>query len=324
MLGARTKVFLALAAFLALLVYLGSFTSADSYPQYSSLRADEKGTKLLFTALQHTGAVALSRNYIPFPALQLHHASLLILGLPPEQLMNLTSKTLADLERLARDGNEITIATSDAAVKWEKLDLKKLPVVQRWGVSILANSSPLRFQPRGDWHEEAAGLLSKRMGKGKLILLSSADRLQNVKVASEGVPDYTTTLFGNMPQIVFDETHLGIEESGSVAGLARRYRLQGLLLGVLILAGCFVWHRAAAAELAPKPSTVGKVQPKDVLTSLVRTNLNGSQLIDACTGEWNRMHPDKQLDASAIRHLPPVDAYRHLQEQLNTGRKTYL
>jgi hypothetical protein len=53
-------------------------------------------------------------------------------------------------------------------------------------------------------------------------------------------------MLGGNQRVVFDESHLGEVESGSIAGLARNYHLEGLALALLTLAGLYVWKNSSS------------------------------------------------------------------------------
>ena len=52
----------------------------------------------------------------------------------------------------------------------------------------------------------------------------------------------TSLISGPESRFTFDEYHLGVSETGSVAALARKYGLTGLAAGLALLFGLFVWQ----------------------------------------------------------------------------------
>ena len=130
-------------------------------------------------------------------------------------------------------------------------------------------------------------------------------------------------------RVVFDEQHFGIAESGSVVGLARRFRLTGMAAGLALCAALFIWKNAsgfpppAAAErsetLAGRTSISG-------LFTLLRRHVKPADLAAACWNEWlagNRasVSPERMARAHAIlrdRAGQPLDAVREIQNVLHS------
>ena len=50
--------------------------------------------------------------------------------------------------------------------------------------------------------------------------------------------------FTGPPLVVFDEEHNGLRDNPGIASLARKYRLHGVIAGLILLAGLFVWKKA--------------------------------------------------------------------------------
>lgn len=325
MLSQRSGVAALLAVFLAALIYFARFTSRDSYPAYSSLRSDESGTRLLYLGLEGTGKLTVARNYLPLPLVQAHNAALLLIGVRPATLLTWSSDELSNLERLARSGNRVTIGITNDRFEWKQFDTRKSAIVQRWGVSLEPKSSPLELLPGNGWVAESDQLLSKPFGAGVILLLSETSLLTNRELAAGGIPPFVPFLIGSSRAVLMDETHLGVEETGSIAGLARHYHLQGLFVGLLLLAALFVWNRAAQTPLPPPADESSAHHTnRDVLVSLLERNLTSSNLIPACVAEWSRTNPGQSIHYdTSIPHSDPVADYRELQDQLKSVKRIH-
>ena len=125
--------------------------------------------------------------------------------------------------------------------------------------------------------------------------------------------------------VAFDETHLGIEESGSIAGLARRFKLQGLVVGLLILVGLFIWNQSVSF---PPPAPFESSGDKQVLgadarstfAGLIASHLPPRALLESCVAEWNRVKPQQQITTELSAKIDPIATYRQLQENLPKRR----
>jgi hypothetical protein len=101
------------------------------------------------------------------------------------------------------------------------------------------------------------------------------------------LPQVTAALGANS-RIVFDESHLGIAESGSVVGLARRFRMMGLAAGLGIVAALFIWRNSSSFPVgqASRPvALAGRTSASGLLT-LLRKNVAPRELTAACWQEW--------------------------------------
>src|ERR1700693_5289970 len=87
--------------FTATVLYLFGvqFAAGDVYPEYSSLRADPSGAKLLFEALSHTPGITASRNYLPLDGFTETSAAVVLLGVQPGSFTT-DSEMQQRLERL--------------------------------------------------------------------------------------------------------------------------------------------------------------------------------------------------------------------------------
>ena len=83
------------------------FSAGGFYPDYSSLRADPRGTKLLFDSLSRLSGLRVARNYMPLDYFNGNRAAVLLLGLRLEEL---NPALLEQVEKLARQGNRVVMA----------------------------------------------------------------------------------------------------------------------------------------------------------------------------------------------------------------------
>jgi hypothetical protein len=125
---------------------------------------------------------------------------------------------------------------------------------------------------------------------------------------------------------VFEEAHLGVVETGSIAGLARRYRLQGLLAGLLLVAILFVWNRSVAFPPASrfereKEPVVAGSDSGLMFASLLSRHIAPDSVVDVCVAEWNRLRPNKRLPTPLVSpgdrdRKAPLATYLKMQDEL--------
>src|ERR1700724_1232596 len=103
---------LLVGGFTATVLYLFGveFASGDVYPEYSSLRTDAQGAKLLLESLARMPGLSVERSFLPLAFLPEDHATVLLLGLNPESFAKDPDPYLRSIGRLAARGNRIVAA----------------------------------------------------------------------------------------------------------------------------------------------------------------------------------------------------------------------
>lgn len=137
-------------------------------------------------------------------------------------------------------------------------------------------------------------LIERAFGGGSIVLCSDSYFLSNEALRRERHPDLLAWMVGRNQRVVFDETHLGSEAHPGVMTLARKYRLHGLLLGGLVLAGLFVWKNSLSF-IPPYEERMGNegelITGKDSaagFVSLLRRSISENDLLEICLEEWKK------------------------------------
>ena len=221
------------------------------------------------------------------------------------------------------------LSTAELAKRWEfKLDVKA-----RLADSSAIQVNPVNVDPEISWHSavhfknsapvweiiymasEFPVVIERQMGEGTIVLASDSYFLSNEAMRRERHAAFLAWLVDPGQQIVFDETHLGISEAPGISTLMRRYRLGGLIAGLVVLALLAVWKNATrllpAAEterandeiIAGKESFAGFV-------NLLRRNVAPSELLAICVEEWSKFLPHK-----SARSKTQIDRAREIVAQ---------
>ena len=299
------------------LIRLARFSSA-AYPPYSSLQSGRTGTKVLFEALLTIGKLEVSRNYLPLGEAQFQSSAVFYLGVKPAALASSDAALFAKLEGIAKSGNRLILGVTDE--RFESKRDKPPEIEKRWGIRItpqpgivIEDASVWRALPDNGGFERA-------FGAGSIVLLPDSQRLNNESLAKRAAArTLVPVLVARHRKVVFEETHLGTVETGGVAGLARRYRLQGLFAGLLLVVILFIWNRSVAF---PPPSrferetdsVVSGSDARPLMVGLLSRHIAPGSLIDVCVSEWNRLRPDKKLSARDTKN--PVATYLEIQNEL--------
>ena len=277
------------AVFLGGLIALfnADFAGGQVYPEYSTLRAGPDGAKLLFESLTRLPGLTVTRNFMPVQSLAPNGSTLVLLGLrelDPDEL-----------EKLAGRGNRVVAALRE---DWRPERKESDEIFKQWQVRIEVDSEKdhtdrLYFSKAQGWNPlERSGdkllAIEREFGHGTVVLLAASNDFSNQSVvASDRLPQVTAELGANT-HIEFDESHLGIAESGSVVGLARRFHMMGLAAGLAIVAALFIWRNSSSFPVgqASRPvALAGRTSASGLLT-LLRKNITPRELSAACWQQW--------------------------------------
>ena len=318
----------------ALYLFGVEFAAGEVYPEYSSLRTDPDGTRLLYESLAALPGVTVERNYRALEFLPDGGVTVLLLAIPAGSFGGDAEPYLRNMEASARRGNRMVAALS---FKGGEVSPKFDQLTKMWGVKIAvapkARAHPLFFADAPGWTElDRAGTRSlaveRTFGKGSIVLFAESDAFANDATVAAKRFSLVTQALGSNTHVIFDEQHLGIAEAGSVVALARRFHLTGVAFGLALCAVLVLWRNgvdfpppsraATAARLAGRTSHSG-------LITLLRRHVPPPALAAACWQQWlngnrGKVSPERLARANAIAGAAadrPVEALREIAAVLH-------
>jgi len=287
---------LAALLFAAGLIHLAGreLAAGSAYPEYSSLRADPDGSKLLFDALGRIPGLTVERNLLPLSLWRDKGAAILVLGVVPQSL-DADKDATAQLLALAAAGNRVVLAFrfERALTGLRIAQLEKALGVRTGTAKGGPRTHPFFFQPSPGWTPlRTAGerilAMERASGSGSLVLAAESWWAMNDAVLDGRETALVSQAIGDCRRVVFDESHLGLAESGSVVGLARRFRLLGFAAGLAICALLFLWKNAPGF---PPPAPVrgaarSGITARAGLVTLLRRHIAPRDLAAVCWRAW--------------------------------------
>jgi hypothetical protein len=166
-----------------------------------------------------------------------------------------------------------------------------------------------------------AVVVERRFGPGTVVLASDSYFVSNEAQSKDRHADLLAWLVGSGDHVIFDEAHLGIVENPGVAALMRRYRLHGLVMGVLLLAGLFIWKNCVSfVPPYQEEMNEGTISGKDAgtgFTNLLRRNLGSRDLLRVCFEEWT-----KSLMHTGTHSISRVDQAQAVLEAENARARS--
>ncbi|HXC97802.1 MAG TPA: DUF4350 domain-containing protein [Verrucomicrobiae bacterium] len=162
--------------------------------------------------------------------------------------------------------------------------------------------------------QAAPVMVERKFGGGTVVFCTDTYFLSNEAMLKERHADLLAWVIGPSSRVMFDEAHLGIVEEPGVAMLVRKYRLHGLVAGLLLLAGLFIWKNSS--RFAPGPAEEKPedfVSGKDSATgfvNLLRRHIAAGDVLNVCVAEWRR---------SIVRGTYPAARLARAQEAMAAG-----
>jgi len=308
-------------------VVVSPLETGAAYPEYSSLRSDPVGTMALYESLAKV--MKVERLYKarlrsdPGPG-----TTIFVLGVDPVAWVQIKSETLKEYEDLTSKGARLVIAFLPVSKPWAA-DKEMHPVERQWHIHFnyndLHGDTALEIKAGPEWKGLGESGVEKKSGAGTVVLLADSYPLSNEGLREERDSDLIVALAGPATEIVFDENHFGVVETGSVTKLMRKYHLEGAIAVLLLVAILFLWRSASSLLPSRAPRAEQAVAGRDSLegmTALLRRGIAEKDLVRICVEEWKRTslngHKSLNIDPSdaLIDHKNVVIAYREIAKAL--------
>jgi hypothetical protein len=291
-------------------LFLLRFEGGDIYPPYSSLRADRFGTRALYESLAAIPGATVSRNLKPLSALGADRGVVFYAGVDPWTFRASTEKALETMETVLQHGARLIVAFQPKM--YPPMANEEIGVIgERWGARLVSAPSAGPASENEDlpretllyfdhldrsWEvlDRSTGhptAIVRLFGKGSIALVANGYLLSNeALLESRDTKLLTSLIRGPENRFTFDEYHLGISETSSIAALARKYGLTGLAAGLALLFGLFVWQ-SSVSFLPPRDEIEEQVLGKSAASgfvNLLRRGVPRASLLALCAKEWRR------------------------------------
>ncbi len=132
--------------------------------------------------------------------------------------------------------------------------------------------------------------LERHFGKGAVLLIAGSKLFTNRELLIHPDTQTLAAVPGSRREVIFDENHLGLEDTGTVVGLAAAHGLTGLLLGFVVLAVLYVWRNAISFVPPLPPQSDAAVSGRDAysgLANLLRQTVPLKSILGVAAAEWN-------------------------------------
>jgi len=145
--------------------------------------------------------------------------------------------------------------------------------------------------------------IERAYGRGTIVIATDTYLVSNEALLKERYPQLLSWFVGNNDTVIFDETHFGLHENPGIAALARKYRLHGLFVGLLVLGVLFIWKKSfslvPARDVSATDNEDDMLLGKDYVSgfvSLLRKNIASPDILKVCFREWKRSFPQREKE----------------------------
>jgi hypothetical protein len=206
-----------------------------------------------------------------------------------------------------------------------------LPKNLEWHTGIIFTNLPNSWQiiySRGT----NPVVIERKFASGSVVMATDSYFLSNEALRKDRQPELLSWWIGPAKHIIFDEAHFGIVESEGVAVLLRKYRLYGVVAGLILLAGLFIWKNTVSflpfSEITQNQDPIAGREASVGFVNLLRRNIPRHEALNACFNEWKKSRSPKAATASARqvqaeallqayndrpqRERDPVNTYREI------------
>jgi len=137
-------------------------------------------------------------------------------------------------------------------------------------------------------------IVERKFGAGSVVLVADSYPFSNEAMFKNRSAPLLAWFLGGGRDAIFDEAHLGVVEQTGMATLMRRYRLHGLIFGLLVLVALFVWKNSQSlvpphAEVESKagPVVLGRDSVAGFV-NLLRRGIKPAEILNVCFAEWKK------------------------------------
>ena len=165
-------------------------------------------------------------------------------------------------------------------------------------------------------------MIEREHGRGSIVVATDSYFVSNEAMRKERNPDLLIWLAGNNSTLLFEETHLGVQEKPGIANLARRYKLHGGIVALIALALLFIWKNSLSfVPRADDEWTTTPVAGRESAAgfqNLLRRSIPPKDLLQASLDEWHKSSRlDGRQSASRREKISAVVAAYNMAEKPN-------
>jgi hypothetical protein len=318
----------------------------ESFPEYSSLRADPVGTKVLFESLRRIKHLNVTRNYQSLQKVTYTESTIFFINIDPGDL---TARNLFtdQIDTLLRRENRVVISFGkclssqniagsfhsekkestafNPGIRFECESVRKSEVTDSANVFRGMNwPGSLQLYPDSTWkvlvsRESCMVLGEKKVYGGELIVINNGYNLSNQGLRENSRAIQSNPLIsyciGSSSTVIFDEWHHGIVKRMGVSALIQKFGFIPVIVFLMLWFLLLVWHINGINSKISEPRTVRPDESEaDTLLLLLTSKIPPAKLDENCRQEWQESFAERILPPETGKNL--IEKYNSLYKQL--------
>lgn len=275
-----------------------AYERGSGYPEWSSLRADRAGTKVLHDSLRKLPGWRVERHFASNAKIPAMPGTVLLFNQEPEELERLTGT----VERLTAGGARVVVGVPEQQRFVGKGERREAPAREwlglRWTPRRTGEYIGGRYRETTRWEWEGvgdgtwwsgAGYAERTLGQGSVVVLDGGE-LRSGALREQRNGTRLLRLLGPERRVTFVESALGVKEPGGIMTLVRRAGWTPALLLLVAAAGLHLW-RSVTPLLPEREDRTRREEPGGgaaAMAQLLRKHVGRGELLATCRREWKR------------------------------------
>jgi hypothetical protein len=273
-------------------------------------------------------------------------------GCPPRQKKSDDGDSKPEKAASAKDETEKWRGAESLGIEWQqataparipkalKTPAASLPLPDAipWYSDLFFQVDDGAWQTIYTWQDKPV-LVSRPWGRGTIVLVGDSYLFSNEALRKDRRAGFFVWAAAPGGRVVFDEFHLGLANQPGIAGLARKYGLEGVIAVVILIAVLLIWQQAAAFRPRRAASDTVDVLPaagrdtREGLAGLMQQHIAADNILQVCLDAWKPSAAARRLPTAKIVRVQemvaaaagrgdPVGIYRQISELLEQGKRS--
>lgn len=311
-----------------ILIFQSRFRKGETFPDYSTLKADPLGSLALFESLQKTPGLTVTRNYSSTSIADISNSTIFFIGIQPF-IFEMEGSPVSSIDSLLKKGNRVIVSfldpplfapsstLPDSTGKSNVLFTRSIKFKSKNSDTACVRSSDslfkavtwpgaLNLQADSTWktivsRDSFMLLGEKKVHTGVLVVLHDGYNLSNQglrdNLTRSGSNPLIPYLTGNTANIIFDESHHGIVKRMGISVLLQKTGFTPVIVFLCIWFFLLIWYiQGITAKI--QPSSMNYSQQHDTPDSLqliLTSRISPKKIVQICRDEWRKSFPALQL-----------------------------
>ncbi|MCX6621905.1 MAG: hypothetical protein NTY38_12700, partial [Acidobacteria bacterium] len=233
--------------------------------------------------------------FVPWKLFAGSGSAVLLLGVEAQELRWMPESFFVEVEQAAGRGNRVVLGLLTSRELRRPDTGDEAGMTRRWGVRVevaVKEALEIRLAAGKEWASlDGDVMVERRFGKGSVVLVADGALFSNGSQARMPRGGQLAKILGGERRIVFEESHLGVVESGGIVKLALRYKMHGFLLGFLLWVALYVWKNASSFPPrrggVERPMVAGRTSLSGLVT-LLRRNVPEADVARIAFAAWRK------------------------------------